>query len=181
VIETRLRHSYALLTQAVRKAEADYGDPSGWDFTSTTFKETYIMPYIKSEILSTKTSKILLANGTTWEISRYHYGEVYLWSITIDINGTSKPNERGKDIFAFFIFPAKNRYYNTGVGNCAYNVPRAGIYYDGYGFSDSSLRTYSWRGCDGSKEISGYNKNAFCLALIVKNNWKIPKDYPLKI
>ena len=192
-IETRLKHSYALLNQVVKMAQVDNGEISGWDMESdmNTFVETYFLPYMKSEIKKIERRGVIsyiayirLINGTEWKIIKYSVsppgGKRYFHGkIQVDINGSQKPNQQGIDRFNFYIFPDKSTVYNTGDGDCARNVPSEGVYYDGYGFINRALRNAAYRGCGGATQEVG--KNSFCIALIVKNNWKIPKNYPLKI
>lgn len=191
VIETRLKHSYSLLNQVVKLAQADYDEPSGWDYTLGTsdFAKTYFLPYMKYDIKKKNTGNwhiVTLLNGVTWTISRWMGGPTgasypYI-RINIDINGTSKPNKQGVDVFNFYILPQKRDWYNTGDGDIAHNVSGPGVYYDGYGFSDDEIKNNYYRGC-GFKPEEGepYGAvNSFCVALIVRNNWKIPKDYPIK-
>ncbi|MCM1339857.1 MAG: type II secretion system GspH family protein [Muribaculaceae bacterium] len=204
IIETRLKHSYSLLNQVVKLAQVDYEEPSGWDLKGgvAEFVNTYFLPYMKSDVkiknignigMLGDTYTLKLMNGTDWIINRYTVtptgsDQYYHVLITVDINGSAKPNQQGRDRFSFYLFPEKRVTYNTGRGDCAHNVPGPGIYYDGYGFSDEDLKNGYWRGC--GSEISGVGDletdnsssvNAFCIALIVRNGWKVPSDYPIKL
>jgi hypothetical protein len=134
---------------------------------------------------------LTLLNGTTWDIQQtyafnefegYTKGDVKYYIVTVDINGSSAPNKQGYDKFNFYIFPLKAAWYNTGVDNIALKVPSAGVYYDGYGMTDTYLTSSVYRGCNNNGDPKGEGKsNTYCIALIVKNNWKVPKDYPLKL
>ncbi|MBQ8459036.1 type II secretion system protein [bacterium] len=188
LVETRLKHSYALLNQVVKMSQADNDEISGWDMNSDSseFLDKYILPYMKSEIRGGKvigstiadSMSIYLLNGVKWIFSHYYISSLgqYYYMITIDINGDELPNKEGLDRFKFYIIPEKYSIVNTGNGNSLKNVPEQGIYYDGYGFDENELRNNLHRGCDKGT----LQKNAFCIALIVRNNWKIPHDYPLK-
>ncbi len=103
--------------------------------------------------------------------------------IVVDINGEKKPNSNGIDRFSFYIFPEASLFYNCGSGNVAWNVPSEGVYYDGYRMTDNQLKNDYHRGCTATKGSNGmgYPNNAYCIALIVRNGWKIPKDYPVKL
>ena len=194
LVESRLKQSYSLLTQAVRLSQVDNGEPSGWDFTQGVvgYVNTYIKPYIKADtkVIGHANHHYLnayslqLHNGVVFKITLYTvYTEIYHYHclIQVDINGDAKPNVTGLDRFNFYIFPDARRFYNTGEGNCALNVPSAGVYYDGYGFSDAELLNNQWRGCGKGKTSDTIEStNGFCTGLIVRNGWKIPKDYPLK-
>jgi hypothetical protein len=107
---------------------------------------------------------------------------VKYYIVTVDINGSSNPNKQGYDKFNFYIFPIAAARYNTGVDNLAIKVPSAGVYYDGYGYDDKYLTSSVYRGCNDNGDPTGNGKtNAYCVALIAKNNWKIPSDYPIKL
>ena len=192
-VESRLKHSYALLNEVVRLAQADYGDPSAWDYNDgLTFVQNYMLPYMRtSKLISNNKggfvgdkSAITLSNGTVWTITKmavpasqgqpaYNFIRV-----NVDVNGDSNPNRQGIDLFNFYILSAERKSYNTGEGDCAKSVKSAGIYYDGYGYKCPGESACSYRQCDGRDDTT--SRNSFCIAKIIENNWKIPKDYPLK-
>ena len=67
IVETRLEHTYSLISQALKMAEADYGDSQYWMRDSAgpvadndglhnvmdTFFQTYLTPYLKGSDYST--------------------------------------------------------------------------------------------------------------------------------
>ena len=195
-VETRLKKSYSLLSQTIKRAEVDNDTLDHWDYTLTAeeFADKYIMPYIKAEKIEfgkwfkeikgtvhkdtlSESLALQLADGSIWYI-RQNSSVVNKTIIVIDINGKHGRNIGGKDIFFFEILPEKRVNYNCGWGNFAKNVTVPGLYYDGYGINDSNLKTDEWRGC--MKNDNNKTNYAFCTALIVKNNWKIPDDYPIR-
>ena len=189
IVETRLKHSYALLQQVVKLSQVDNDDLSGWDMSnSETFSKTYITPYLKNNIKQNGASsygkyfKIKLLNGTTWDLYplvNFANKSTRFIQIAVDINGNTKPNQLGIDRFNFYIISVPADRYNFGTGDVAGEITSPGIYYDGYGISKTDW-SHRYRGC-GEKNYAEENyKNAFCVALIARNNWKIPKDYPLK-
>ncbi len=199
VVETQLKHSYSIINQAVKLSVAENDEVAGWDFTlpAEEFMKRYFTPYIKVDVkkVSTDTGMLgdiesaLSINGTQFLINRYTVrptgGLYHFLRITVDINGTQKPNQQGRDRFNFYIVPTAKNVYNTGEGDCLHYVPSEGVYYDGYGFTDKELISYSWRGCRGEKaKDKDYDDesaiNSFCVGMIARNNWKIPKDYPFK-
>ena len=200
VTVTRLQKTYSVLSQAINFAIKDNEDIEYWDFelSSPQFMERYIEPYLQniasvSEYDDTnKYSKVYaLADGTTF------YGWMYknprpenhdittFYSFYVDINGQTKPNQLGRDQFIYYIFPAKSRVYNGGKGTLALNIPRAGLYPDGYGIDRETLKNYIWRGCNTSKDAEppeGHEgatlaAGAYCTALIMLDGWKISDDY----
>lgn len=199
VVETKLKHSYSIINQAVKLSVAENDEVSGWDFSLPVedFLKKYFTPYIKADVKTVRDSNnegvignidsALSINGTQFLINRYKVSpsdrnSYYFLRISVDVNGTHKPNIQGVDRFNFYIVPVAKNVYNTGQGDCLHYVPSEGVYYDGYGFSDAEIRSEYWRGCDGKEIPAGASesKNSFCIALIVRNNWKIPKDYPFK-
>ena len=190
VVENRLKYSYSLLNQVVNSAQVDYGDLSTWDYTLDTsdFIQKYLAPYLKSAINDKELflwgdlprREFSFVNGTKWTIVKLRTLDYFFVIINVDINGKAKPNKQGIDIFNFYIFPEQRAVYNCGNGDVARNIPKPGIYYDGYGIYDNFNKFY--RGC-GYKNPNGptyHSVNSYCIALIVRNNWKIPDDYPLK-
>ena len=194
-IETKLKKSYSLLSQTIKRAEFDNDTLDHWDYslTSEEFGDRYILPYIKAEKINRgnwfksirgglnkdmeDALSIQLADGSIWHI-RKNTTVINKIMFLIDIDGKQGHNESGKDIFFFEILPEARWNYNCGWGDFAKNITVPGIYYDGYNIDDTILKTYEWRGClntDNNK-----TNYAFCTAIIVKNNWKIPNDYPRK-
>ena len=107
------------------------------------------------------------------------------FEIIVDTNGMQKPNQFGIDRFIFYLVPKGASIYNAGDGSMMYNVPRAGLYWAGYGISNNKLKTSYYKGCSKDKILNAKGESypmqgTYCIALIVKNNWKIPDDYPKK-
>ncbi|MBQ8460181.1 type II secretion system protein [bacterium] len=181
-IVSKLKRAYSQISQATKLAEADYGEISGWDFSWVScadivrFNNTYLIPYLKTAkncecehsgecsmpeysdssytyyLNVGRMSKLILLDGTEIMVS-FSPGYRLLF---IDINGNSKPNVYGKDIFVFSYFLESD----LNNRNPIQPVPR------GSEFSrDEILRSCSTSGL-------------FCAALIMKDGWIISKDYP---
>ena len=192
VVETRLQQAYSMLTQVVNRAQADYGDIDTW--SKENYVETYILPYLNKMTKVQKTSSsnwsdysFRLTNDMQMSVSFYNNASLnsegtsrgFYTKITVDINGNKKPNAQGRDRFNFYIFPEGARVYNTGGGNVAQGIPHAGVFWDGYGTNNSKkVSSYQYRGC--GKDVTHTNKNSYCIELIAKNGWKVPKNYPYK-
>ncbi len=194
---SRLQEAYSLLSQAVLMSIKDNEAIEYWDFTISgeEFLQRYIKPYMQDIVnidgdgkegsLNSDSKTMALANGQTI------YGTIYknslvlpYFNIIVDINGNKKPNLMGVDRFSFYIFSKKAILSNTGLGDCAQNIPRGGLYPDGYGYSRERLLNDGWRGCnndknalapDGGRRTSQFG--AFCTALIMMDGWKISDDY----
>ncbi len=174
--------------------------------TSNTqdFTEKYILPYIiPGDILSTTPTathirehqSLELSNGSGWRLTLIHSytneGDRDLHSdfveVMVDINGyQSKPNEIGRDQFQFYITPDMDlkNLHALGAGDGAIiknSIIKAGLHYDGEGFTDTELRTNQYRGCQKRPKGQSYPTQAFCTGIIAQNGWKIPDDYPIKL
>ena len=136
-----------------------YGQPS------------YFVNNLNGNIATIPWARIMLSNGTL--LSFYGEGPASAW-LFIDINGYSAPNRAGKDIFVM-------NYYNNGTfipvmlgqGQTLYSIQKSGI-----NISDENKETNrSGMGCSFDNK-NGYYAGYYCGALIIKNNWHIPDDYP---
>lgn len=197
-----LKVTYSILNQVVNMSIVENGSVDGWDFTqdAQSFFEMYIMPYIKN--IKLKNSNASYGSHLSWSndysLTNGTYIKFYLVSpsnfgtnpnhvmIKVDINGNKKPNILGKDQFAYFIFPVQSSFYNNGFGNCAKNVPRGGLYPDGYGYDRNVLVNDDWRGCAQHNNslaalstVGQYHGmvGTYCTSLIMLDGWKISKDY----
>ena len=92
----------------------------------------------------------------------YYYGKI--GTINFDINGPKAPNQCGKDVFRFNIYKDRD-------GGYAYIGPYE---YSRYMYQDGLLDELNKRSCRNGPG------NAFwkCTNIIMRNNFKIPKDYP---
>lgn len=192
----RLKKSYSTLAQAVQMSVKDNDEVETWDFSLSTqeFIDKYIAPYIKDISTRVKNNgnynnskEYIFADGTTiWAwTSNTTLPQCVFVQLQVDINGDAGPNLMGKDIFVFYIFPKKNGFYNCGEGDVATNIPKGGLYPDGYGYSRDTMLNDDWRGCNkrGGKatDVDGMERNnaggAFCTALIMYDGWQIKEDY----
>ena len=180
VTVTRLKEAYSILSQAVRLSENDNGEARYWENYSnqiqdgqdhiTSFAETYIIPYIKSNVIGNihpddinikayrgldgsivsgimyvKTYIVRLNNGQDIFMSYNTYDgtyrEVFFY---IDVNGAEKnPNVLAKDTLLFYL-----------------------------DFNSGTIRPY------GSAEDCSKNNSRVCAAKIVQDGWQITKNYP---
>ena len=205
----RLREDYAQILQAAKLYEGETGEDISTFNTQLTpkeFMEQYFMPYLKVvhtcesvrecypndiPLAIDKKTKIIvsymleLLNGTYVGVVTSVGGATFY----IDVNGSSKPNVSGKDIFNLYLFNSGT----TGVHSCdmdalAKNV-KSGIYPGGYGSCFHPFTLYKrsellspnsgvHRACSSkTTNVSGFSGDA-CAAVIMKDGWKISKDYP---
>lgn len=195
VVETRLKKVYSVMNQAIVQSEVDNGAKELWDFDDPDFFNKYINPYIKY----LKTEII--------ESSRYNYlciyfsdGSMLMTKISNYKNddGTIKPN-CGANQDYFFYPNAKNFNENevesramSGTSMFEFRFSPKYIddnepLHDGKGFEpyqrelklpldETKLTKGSSYSCNKESQSP-----IFCTALIARNNWKIPKDYPFKV
>ena len=183
VVETRLEHFYSTINQAVKFAEADYGEVGQWelyekDYTYDDYVNwlnKYLLPYIKTvkvENCSHQYPCIYFANGSMLLIGS---DQVHFYPVAGYIN--KETSIRGKDCFAFS-FSQNSKYTPLATGKAF--EPYIGSYNGNY----NTLYTNSVYGC---KSLSATclssvdpNMNKYCTRIIQENGWKIPKNYPLK-
>lgn len=182
----KLKKSYAELATAIKLSEYENDDISGWDMAlpSDKFVNQYLKPYIKHNeqkaaqlnsklhykfpngknfnldiLASTGTATFTMQNGAILFVDNWVQSDGSRRGIAIDINGIEKPNIRGIDVFEFFIS-------NTdGLQPKGYDIPLEDI-----------QNPYKKESCSDSNNSEAYS----CTAWIVKNSWKIPRNYPWK-
>ena len=175
----RLKKVYSVLGQVVVHSFNDYGhlSPTETDLTSgnqAAFMRKYLLPYFSEPKIADPyfyngTSKYKALNGNDWGntvkttdtrvLFQTKDGVIYFMFslransvlVAADINGESKPNTLGKDVFEFTIDLSKNtvtpyEYYKT--------------------MSDINSNC--------SKTGAGER----CMAKIVHDGWQIKNDYP---
>lgn len=179
--ETRLKHFYSEINQAIKHAEIDYGNTSEWEFglftpTSTyiEYKEwlnKYILPYIKHLKVDNCHGPFACIYFTNGSMLIFGYDNVIFYPIAT----TNIPTAvMGKDKFAFGFAPnsphnplAKNKGIEPYLGSL-YNNDLTTLYNsDDYG-------------CNSTTSIQKNNLNRYCTRIIQMNGWKIPNNYPIK-
>ena len=206
VVETRLKSTYSIIYNALKFAENDYGDSSFWDVSasgtySDGFIKKYILPYAKvvncsynskqytvytpsgnvafHVVWTQNNNMYCLANGVAI-LGRAHgsNGRIAGQVIIVDINGPDVTNNKyGKDIFEMYFANEAMRsdgYYRSrcpkGLSFCAD---------DRLGGSPVNLsRQEIINNCLNKGGNSGVSA---CGYMIQNNNWKVPKDYPVRI
>lgn len=194
VIETKLVKFYTTMNQAIKLAEYDYDDRSGWDElgrgfiqddegndTATPVAEAwvkkYLIPYIKADTkmrnaygkieLYFQDGSMVVISSASW----LYYVDAKKYNP--DESGNIDQNSHaGKDMFIFL--------WGGGLSKSDASTKYVGDGVEPY--------KYSW---DGTREDLFNNNNygcgvnnvigAFCTELIKQNDWKFPADYPKKI
>lgn len=129
-------------------------------FSYDEFEAKYLDENL-GEDSSSDPAPVYMSDGTIYYIDGCYSSNWIAGSVIIDVNGTKKPNQWGRDVFEFYITP---------LGNL---VPIRGTY-------EQSKSSRYWKngnylcGTEGSSDISnvgGYG----CAARIIENGWKM--DY----
>ena len=191
---TQLKVAYQAISEAINRAKLDYGDtldvPENVYNTVTIYtnninlSKLYLDPYFtgahrysgKKINIKDKSNKGYFIIGyagsgygdknplcTTkgfcyWVIN---HGANY-YHIIIDINGPKAPNIAGRDVFLFTL----NGQYVPGKGTFTIDSPKV----------VNSSGNANQNECNN--DIQSYWNGSSCAALIVNNNWEIPRDYP---
>ena len=195
VVETRLKKFYSSMNQAIKMAEAEYGDKEGWHPKDTDdFWNNYLSKHlnyvsVEEKSLESRKQKIVsFADGSAVKIDIY-FSENDDGEVTSSTHGghfifcteakycqepyftENKEKDKGKRIFTFGFWPNETNpgfKYHKNKGVEPYVV-----WWDG---KEESLYNSSSYGCN---EKSSSNR-MYCAAVIQHNGWKIPKDYPFR-
>ena len=191
----QLQKFYSIMSQALNRAEIDYGDMKYWDFGNNNetikFFNTYLKPYLK--IIKTyevgefptdinyygtngtiangygaiiDNPKFVLADGTMIiSIDLFPTETDHAINILVDINGFKKPNKYGRDVFAFSIQHEK-KFIPAGIGYSS-DIESSKEEYERDWLINGNIR-----GC--SRDNIGF----WCAALIMMDGWEIKDDYP---
>ena len=184
VIEVKLKTFYTIMNQALQKSELDYGDKSTWNdaggslsygaikanpvISDEQFFDKYLGPNLtvithkkipQPGIADFQLDTYTLKNGL--QFSMYDGGATY-WLFT----DTKTQKILGKNAFTFGFIPR----IEEGYKNLWIFHENKGIEPYAYGFTNSY--EYNMSMCK--------KDNKYCGKLIQMNNWKIPKDYPIR-
>ena len=188
----RLKKFVSSMEQAVLFAENDNGtkayewiDPREYssqieqnpqlahDLTYAYWNQ-YFAPYIKTlkvqkgvaeegESGRTERTKIYFSDGSTVSL---HYGNCV--DLNFDINGDRLPNQKGKDIFLFFIATSHS-----------HSKPIEHEHYRNKSFSAAYMPQYNTR--EKALEACKQSDAKGCTALLQYDNWEFKEDYPYKL
>ncbi len=170
VVETRLQKFYIVFNSALRASVAENGDMSTWTFPTSyydregadVFFETYLKKYLvykktKSSvdtIWPTYGTEIYLNDGSAFVVS----GGPWITYYPV----AKKTKQSGVDVFLFIMHPSKNAILPHGYDYIVHNNQMTYINNTVFSCNANSMRAY----------------NRSCAAYIMRNSWKIPKDYP---
>ncbi len=163
VVETRLEHFYTTVNQAMLLAENEHGGKYDYRVGDELY-EDWLKPYIK--IIKRKNKTFWLPNGSIFWTDNLEF------RFFPDEKKYKKQNRiLGRDEFRFEYRPDTNvSQYNRGKAIEPYLAN-----WDG---DASKLFSNSTYGCNNKK--ASIATGSWCTAVIQRNGWKIPKNYPFK-
>ncbi len=189
--EARLKKFYSVFNQAILMSKNVNGDFEGWDGFWYSSEDTpnldgidkgyekYILPYMK--VVSHKV--LTAANGP--KLNVYFFADGSAFSVNSNITSDIRfyPNNPERCIstqkkygicsFSFVFYPLFDKgyyekwqyHYKKGLEPMLYN-------WDG-------LEEHLYSGAPENRSCDAQGQ--YCTAIIARNGWKIPDDYPKKI
>ena len=185
VTETRLKQTYTLLSQAFYMAQAKSGEFSEWDRANgKTFFDTYWRPYLKvaKECTTTGCGYKPIKNDlifykpdgftSNWA---FNYNPYSRYGVLLS-NGT----------FIFFITETETATpQNVNIIRVDINYTKSpntlGKDVFAFEYSAEGIKPYGYDADDITQKNNCKTSGEFCSSLIMKNGWKIPNDYPVKL
>ena len=202
VVETKVKHMYALVSNAVRMSEAKYGEMAEWDRCDVEYSyecsrqilEKYIFPELKIDKICEQGNE---EECWTPPISLSGIeGYLPLTSTSMEHRVTAILNN-GVSLYMWvgnqLTYPHIQIWFDIDGSKKGKNMVGAdmfGIYvlYERGGawmnplymqnIDEDYIRNTPLYGC--SKDINSMYAGYYCGGLIQLNNWKIPDDYPVK-
>ncbi len=201
VVETRLAKFYSMMNQVIKLAEIDYGPQNTWtDYHIDHSKsedggysydkgdeinvrvQKYFAPYVKilnsedffdipeiNKNLNQPQRIYYLADGSAFSFGLHENREIFFYPSNPKKCLKNMEYPDGRCRFVFDFLPASN----GGWSSCfKYNI--------GNGMQPDLA---SWNGQDDLKSLCSNSTNEpgrYCTAVIHRNGWKIPKDYPFR-
>lgn len=196
VVETRLKKFYSLMNQAILQSIVDNGEVESWSYFNDDIKDEggelvnqsdkndasfqrYLAPYLKvidkKEAKDAQGKKIFiyfLSDGSAFSFAQHENRDIQFYPKNPE-KCLKKQDYIGSCAFAFEFYPINNskdwKYlYGKGMEPTLYK-------WDG---DEKTLYNDAERGCMRGNQNAG---GGYCTAIIQRNGWKIPKDYPRRI
>ena len=198
---TQLKKAYTVLSQAVQRSILDNGEIESWDWQSISYADEFGKRYILPYLNGVNRLKNQSAQGYSWTFldgtsarntpvyslldgmffrfdsldfvndpDPINYVKTHI-KVSIDINGAKIPNQYGRDVFVFSIFPFDERSKGKLVPGSNDQCGGGGIHNN---FSRDGLVTSGCATCKSDHTGYGFG----CAAVIMKDGWVIKDDYP---
>lgn len=192
IIETKVKQTYSKLQNIYNTAVTDTGlTAEDWlpsDMTTLTPNErrdyiynNYIKPYMKTTGWNKATGVFYDESGIqyaiSWDVTGKTIYRPFIGRITFNVTG-GKSNIVGRDVF-HMLYQYEDKPYGWWFSALRKDAPLAfvacGDARNNFTqYKNSAYKTRTWPGC--------HNENAQCCGdIIMRNGWKIPDDYPIKI
>ncbi len=187
-VQTGVKAAYSIFSQATKLSINENGGISGWDIENEAeFSDKYMVPYLTSvtKLKNRYTMHTLydadnngnsflfwqppfyqLQNGMIFTCHRGNGSGIKNMMLIVDINGQKGPNTLGTDGFVFGFSKDKDTLLPGGA-SCTKEEIMTG---KGCSTYEGCFKGAGWKAYQGMH----------CAGLLQKNNWVIPKDYPLK-
>lgn len=202
LVETRLEQTYSIMSQALKMAEADYGDSQYWMRDSAgpygdnndlhkvmdTFFQTYLTPYLKGSVYNKLDGYGLTKYGyDIRSIPNLQINSIMRLNNGIFLFGNVNIGRQGVVSVRILIDingPKSPNVLGRDVFEMLFSLYDGILFMSGersvtgYGLTYNKIIKYSdiYQSCK-----NGGNGALACGALIKQNGWKIPKDYPYRI
>ncbi|CDE43567.1 unknown [Clostridium sp. CAG:768] len=194
VVETRLQKFYSLMNQAILQSITDNGEVESWSYFNNDQKDdegNYVNQADKNDSSFQRYLAPYLKVTEKKEAKDYEGNKIYLYFLA-DGSSFSFAQHENRDIRFYPKNPEKCLKQRYSIGTCSFS-------FEFYPISNSSSwkylynkgmepALYKW---DGNEDTL-YNDNergcntdagnvVYCNAIIQRNGWKVPKDYPRRI
>ena len=202
VIEVQLKKTYSDLENMIKRAEVDNESFQYWDFEDPKWYDKYFQPYLHAKeckgkdinycflqygnsdlrVFKFANGNLVDANSGHWSVAPKYmlpdgraiiiepiYDESFNrnWKyvyFVVDVNGAKGPCIMGRDVFLFTLF------------NFTHGQKNEGLKLGSIGSGDGAYHRTTEQITQECYNSGGYD----CGILIQRNNWKFPKDYPIK-
>lgn len=194
VVETKLEKFYSVMNQAITQSELENGDKSQWDIDMSVNKDftdavdtygwynKYLAKYLKTTRVEKDANGFVIAyfsdgsvviirrGGSTYNFFPDARDYKKLDSNFLSTNLNNPDNALyGKTCFFFAFYP------NSDDERWKYHKNKG---LEPYKWINGSNSDIDWT--DTNYGCSKTGSKIYCTALIQKNGWKIPKDYPVR-
>lgn len=192
VAETRLKKFYSTMNQAIAMSIKDNDDVETWTYFNNDQKDedgntinrtddndksfnNYLAPYLKiidkkdvTDFSGQRRMLYFFEDGSAFAFAGHENRDITFFPKNAE-KCIAKENNAGNCAFGFEFYPIANDWswkYLYGK-----RMEAAMYKWDG---NEPSLYNDSTYGCKNGSGV-------YCTAIIQRNNWKIPKDYPKRI
>jgi len=191
VVETRLKKFYSTMNQAISMSIKDNGDVETWTYFNDDQKDedgnyinraddndrsfnNYLAPYLKiidkkdvTDFSGQRRMLYFFEDGSAFTFAGHENRDIAFFPKNAE-KCIAQENNSGNCAFEFVFYPISN----SSSWKWLYGKRMEANLY-GWDGNDVSLYNASGAGCK--------YRGAYCTAIIQRNGWKIPKDYPKRI